>query len=78
MKRIMHIAMVGLLLLTVACGRRGESGGKEATSGDRLRYRSEENRVEVITLEKKSFPAQILSNGKVSARRKASLSFCHL
>lgn len=75
MKRIMHIAMVGLLLLTVACGRRGESGGKEEIAGEKLQYHREENRVEVVILEKKSFPAQILSNGKVSARRKASLSF---
>ena len=55
----------------VSCGN-----GKDAeTDGNRLAYRPEINKVDVVTLEKKDFPMQLLSNGKLSAAGRSQLYF---
>ena len=61
------------LILGTGCG--GRKTVSEDDSDARLAFAKEDNKVEVITLQRTDFPLQILSNGKVHARRKASLSF---
>lgn len=71
MKHILTL-LLGLTALT-ACGTRG---GKTTDSPQARRdWQPEENKVEVITLQRTDFPVQILSNGRLSAMRKATLSF---
>lgn len=71
MRTTVH-SYIGLFLLVFSsCGYTGN----EKQGDDRLRQQTIENEVEVITLEKTDFPRQILSNGKLAAVARASLSF---
>lgn len=70
MKRTAIVFLAALAI--AACGPKK---GAELSSGSKLQYRAEDNKVTVVTLERTEFPAQILSNGKLSAARKASLAF---
>ncbi|MBS7289264.1 MAG: efflux RND transporter periplasmic adaptor subunit [Bacteroidales bacterium] len=62
---------LSLLLIASGCGQRRENQDESAKLG----YKPSVNEVEAIRLERKSFPLQILSNGKLEAARKTSLSF---
>ena len=70
MKRI--IILLSMALPLFACGSRKEVN---SSSDTKLQYKPEENKVSIMELRKSDFPAQILSNGKLSAARKAALSF---
>lgn len=70
--RYRAIVILAASVLT-ACGNRG--GALKGDDGGRLHYINEENRVTVMTLKRTAFPVQILSNGRLSAGRKAALSF---
>lgn len=61
-------------MIGLAGCKRGASGN-DGMADVRLASATEENRVEVKTLQRRDFPVQILSNGRISARKKASLSF---
>ncbi len=62
-----------LAVLTVSgCG----GGNKSEDSPDaRLQYEAERNEVEIMTLKKTVFKRQLISNGKLSAASRSSLSF---
>ena len=63
---------IGLFLLAFSsCGNTGD----EKREDSRLRQQTIDNEVEIITLEKTDFPRQLLSNGKLVAISRASLSF---
>ena len=64
-----------LLVLLSGTGCDNPKRTSEDTDSGRLVFEKEDNKVEVITLQRTDFPLQILSNGKIRARRKASLSF---
>lgn len=72
MKRIFLISFLTALLLA-GCKGKGVSSGLDNDAS--LAYTPEDNKVEIMLLERQAFPVQIISNGKVSARRKAKLSF---
>lgn len=72
--RIMiSLAFWAALALTTGCGG-GKKDGEDAKTG-KMQYAPQINKVEVVTLEKKDFARQLLSNGKLNAARKASLQF---
>ena len=54
-----------------SCGAKGDSDNKEG----KLQYQPQQNIVEVMTLRRTDFQQQILSNGTLSAVRKAALCF---
>ena len=66
-------AIAAVSMLAVACGGNKKTG--EETRDGKLQYAPQINEVEVITLEKKDFARQLLSNGKLSAAKKSSLLF---
>ncbi len=58
-------------LVTISCKTNDDRYSKDS----RLEQTAENNVVEVITLERTDFPRQLLSNGKLVAASRASLSF---
>lgn len=62
---------LSLVLIVSACGQRQENQEESAKLG----YSPSVNEVEVVKLERKAFPLQILSNGKLEAAGRTSLSF---
>ncbi len=71
MKTNAYIYISLLLLYFSSCGNTGTDKQREG----RLQQQADNNVVEVITLEKTDFPRQLLSNGKLVAAARASLSF---
>lgn len=71
MKTNAYIYISLLLLFFSSCGNTGTDKQREG----RLQQQADNNVVEVITLEKTDFPRQLLSNGKLVAAARASLSF---
>ena len=72
MIKLLNILVVmGTLMVIVACGN---SSPEELKDGKAVAV-PEVNDVEVITLERTEFAHQLLSNGKLKAGRRASLSF---
>ena len=71
MRRISGVVMVAAVLALSGCGNRKDGEFKD---GKAVAV-PEVNEVEVVTLQKTDFTRQLLSNGKLSANRKASLSF---
>ena len=69
-----RILIWGPLLAMVACGITGGNG--EGGADGRLQQTPLVNTVEVITLERTDFARELLSNGKLAASARASLSFC--
>lgn len=59
------------LLLLFSC----RAGGNQEDSENKLQYSPQVNEVETITLERRDFSVQLLSNGRLQAAQKASLSF---
>jgi RND family efflux transporter MFP subunit len=72
MKRI--ILMI-LLASVVGCKGRKQTDEREDTNLARQTFTAESNPVEVVTLTRRDFHKQIISNGRLEARRKASLEF---
>lgn len=68
-----RILIWGPLLAMVACGITGGNG--EGGADGRLQQTPLVNTVEVITLERTDFARELLSNGKLAASARASLSF---
>lgn len=62
----------GLAVMAVACGR---SQKPVAVKDEKLAHVPQVNEVTVITLERKDFARQLLSNGKLVAARKCALQF---
>lgn len=71
MKAKAYIPIGLFLLLFSSCG----NTGNEKQRDGRLQQQAVNNVVDVITLEKMDFPRQLLSNGKLVAAARASLSF---
>jgi len=71
MRRISGVVMVAAILALSGCGNRNDGEFKDGKAVSV----PEVNEVEVITLQKTDFTRQLLSNGKLTAKRKASLSF---
>lgn len=65
--------LTALSVLCFASCKNAGSGMKDEES--RLQYVPERNLVEVIKLERKDFPMQLLSNGKLAAAQKSALFF---
>lgn len=72
MKDIIKIAGIMALVILSACGN---SNPNLKGNNDKVRHNPDVNLVHVMILKKGDFPLQILSNGRLSASRKASLSF---
>ena len=71
-----ELSYVLILFAIASCMRRQSSTNQDVSLDDiKLEYKVEENKVEVISLQRTAFKRQIVSNGKVSAVRKASLTF---
>ena len=60
-------------LFLISC--HNTESGTGSSSDARLAYAPKENKVSVMPLRRQDFPVQILSNGRICARRKAVLSF---
>lgn len=76
MKRILSIALVAIALMAFGgCKGKKQKAEREDTNLARQVYVAEVNPVEVMTLTKRDFHKQIISNGKLEAQRKASLAF---
>lgn len=71
MKTNAYICIGLFLLLFSSCSNTGNDQQKDG----RLQQQADNNMVEVITLERADFPRQLLSNGKLVAEARASLSF---
>lgn len=72
----MTILPAAMLLLVSAWGcRQGDRTGEASTSDSKLQYEAEKNEVEVMTLERGVFTRQLISNGRLSAQARSSLSF---
>jgi len=61
-----------ITIVIVSCGTNTD---RDSDTAERLQQQADNNVVEVITLEKTVFPRQLLSNGKLAATARASLSF---
>lgn len=66
------LLVCGLAFAAVSCG--GDKKTDEAKDG-KLAYSPQINEVSVITLERKDFARQLLSNGKLVASKKSALQF---
>ncbi len=66
------LMVCGLVVMAAACGGNKKAG--EEKDG-KLAYAPQVNEVDAITLEKKDFARQLLSNGKLAAARKSALRF---
>jgi RND family efflux transporter MFP subunit len=64
-----------ILASVVGCKGRKQAEEREDTNLARQVFVAESNPVEVVTLTKRDFHKQIISNGRLEARRKASLEF---
>lgn len=64
-----------IFTITLAIASCGTNSSRDVSKDGRLHQQAENNVVEVITLEKTDFPRQLLSNGKLVAAARASLSF---
>ena len=70
MKTLAYIFMSLSALAMVGCRGKGD-----ALKEGKMEYAPEVNTVEVMTLTRKDFPRQLLSNGKLSAGSRAELKF---
>lgn len=72
MRKLLNIlSVMGMAMLIAACG----NSASEATKDGKIVAVPQVNEVEVVTLERTNFAHQLLSNGKLKAGRRASLSF---
>ncbi len=69
---LVPLFVCGLAIMAAACG--GNKKTEEDKDG-KLAYAPQINEVSVITLERKDFARQLLSNGKLVAARKGALQF---
>ena len=67
------VLIIGLCCTSSCKGKEDKSDGEQDL--EKLAYTPQNNEVEVITLVRGPFKRQLLSNGKLSAKRKSSLSF---
>lgn len=72
MKTITLYSSIAIAFLTILTGC---GNGANETKDDKVQYSPEVNKVEVITLESGDFAKQLISNGKLSAAKKAKLYF---
>ena len=72
MRKLLNILVVMCMAMVIAAC--GNSSSEELKDGKAVAV-PEVNEVEVVTLEKTDFAHQLLSNGKLKAGRRASLSF---
>lgn len=68
-----HILLAALAFAILPGCKSG--GAADPDDESKLKYAPQVNEVEVVTLERRDFPMQLLSNGKLSATRKSSLFF---
>ena len=66
---------IGLSLLLTACSGGGDGQTADKDEGVVTVIPQESNMVTVMTLERKNFEHELVSNGKVEARQRADLSF---
>lgn len=66
---------IGLALLLTACSGGGDGQTADKDEGVVTVMPQESNMVTVMTLERKNFEHELVSNGKVEARQRADLSF---
>ena len=71
MKRLIIFIAAAAMLCTSCTQKKGNLQSDDS----KLKYSPELTEVGTIILEKKDFPMQLLSNGKLSARQKSALSF---
>lgn len=71
----MTILPAAMLILVSAAGCRQGEKETDNSRDSRLQYEPEKNEVEVMTLKRTVFTRQLISNGKLSARARSSLSF---
>ncbi len=74
MKQIYFTAAMAILLCTAA-GCREKTKEREDSNLARQVFAAQTNQVEVMTLASRDFHKQVISNGRLEARRKAVLSF---
>lgn len=60
-------------VLPAGCGK--SKNGKVEASADRMQHRVEYNEVTVDTLQRRDFTRELISNGKLSAAKRSTLSF---
>ena len=65
--------LLAVLAITAVAGCKPKAD--EASDESKLKYSPQINEVEVVTLTRRDFPMQLLSNGKLSAARKSALYF---
>lgn len=73
--RMIRTAFVmAVTMLTVACGMRNSKSTDQQKDG-KLQYTAQVNMVETMTLVRRDFARQLLSNGKLRASKRSSLYF---
>ena len=72
-RHLLSITFFVLVVLSVGCT--GGSGRQERQEQPKLQYLHNVNVVDTVTLRRGPFAIQVISNGRLSAKRKAELSF---